>query len=61
MVFAFFSKTIEPTFSSGFRRKHMFITTCIEKHCTWSLIIKYCFFSLYLYVALILQMQLKGN
>jgi len=23
-----------PDFFSGFRRKHLFITTCIEKHCT---------------------------
>jgi len=23
-----------PNFYSGFRRKHLFITTCIEKHCT---------------------------
>jgi len=21
-------------FLSGFRRKHLFVTTCIEKHCT---------------------------
>jgi len=24
-------------FFSGFRRKHFFITTCIEKQCTWHL------------------------
>jgi len=24
-----------PKFFSGFRRKHLFITTCIEKHCNW--------------------------
>jgi len=24
-------------FFSGFRRKHLFITICIEKHCTWLL------------------------
>jgi len=24
-------------FLSGFRRKHLFITTFIEKHCTWPL------------------------
>jgi len=23
-----------PNFFLGFRRKHLFITTCIEKHCT---------------------------
>jgi len=23
-----------PIFFSGFRRKHLFVTTCIEKHCT---------------------------
>jgi len=22
-------------FFAGFRRKHVYITTCIEKHCTW--------------------------
>jgi len=22
-------------FFSGFRRKHLFTTTCIKKHCTW--------------------------
>jgi len=35
-----FSKTtrwISATFFSWFRRKHLFITTCIEKHCTWPL------------------------
>jgi len=26
-----------PKFFSGFRRKHLFITTCIKKQCTWSL------------------------
>jgi len=26
-----------PIFLSGFRRKHLFITTCIEKQCTWLL------------------------
>jgi len=26
-----------PNFFSGLRRKHLFITTCIEKQCTWSL------------------------
>jgi len=34
---AFFSKTtrqIYNKFFSGFKRKHLFITTCIEKHCT---------------------------
>jgi len=33
---AFFSKTmgrICANFFSGFRRKHLFITTCIEKQC----------------------------
>jgi len=35
--FCIFSKTttrICATFFSGFRRKHLFITFCIEKHCT---------------------------
>jgi len=35
--FAFFSKTIRwicAKFFSGFRRKHLFITTCIGKQCT---------------------------
>jgi len=26
-----------PKFFSGFRRKHLFTTTCIEKQCTWPL------------------------
>jgi len=37
---AFFSKTtrrIYVKFFSGFRRKHLFITTCFEKQCTRSL------------------------
>jgi len=29
-----------PNFFSGFRRKQMFITVCIEKHCTRPLIMK---------------------
>jgi len=36
--FAFFSKTTRwicvSKFFSGFRRKHLFITTCIKKQCT---------------------------
>jgi len=31
--FKFFSRTI----FSGFTKKRLFITTCIEKHCTWSI------------------------
>jgi len=27
-----------PKLFSGFRRKYLFITTCIEKHCTGSLL-----------------------
>jgi len=36
---AFFSTTkrICAKFFSGSRRKHLFITTCIEKQCTWPL------------------------
>jgi len=34
--FAFFSKTCA-IFFSGFRRKHLFIKTWIEKQCTWPL------------------------
>jgi len=43
-VFAFFSKTrirICEKFFSGFVRKHLIITTCVEKQCTRSLILCY--------------------
>jgi len=31
------TRRIWANFFSGFRRKHLFITTCIEKQCTWPL------------------------
>jgi len=36
-VFSIFQDESAPNFFSGFRRKHLFITTCIEKHYTRSL------------------------
>jgi len=36
-VFLENDKTDLRQFFSGFRRKYLFITTCIEKHCTRSL------------------------